>query len=109
MSRLCEVFDLRIFNLKKERSLLGIRIKLLSHTVPRPPNLNRFLHINLPLMRLRLSRSIFGFTSSTFSEIGLMTFSLSMSEVVTFVVVKSETEFTFITTEMIAHEIGIFC
>lgn len=109
MPWLCEVFDLRIFNLKKQRSLLGIRIKLFSHTIPRPPNLNRFLHVNLPLMRLRLSRRIFGFTSSTFSEIGLMAFPLSMSEVVTFVVVKSKTEFTFITTEMISHEIGILC
>lgn len=109
MPRLGEVFDLRIFNLKKERSLLGIRVKLFSHTIPRPPNLNRFLHVNFPLMRLRLSRSIFGLTSSTFSEIGLMALPLSMSKVVTFVVVKSETEFTFVTTEMISHEIGVFC
>lgn len=82
------VFDLGIFNLKKKGPLLRLWIKLLCDAISGPSNFDRFFEIDFALMRLRLGRGILSFTSSSFSQIGLMTLALSMGQIITLIVME---------------------
>lgn len=107
MPGLGEVFNLRIFNLKQERSLLGLRIILLGHTVPRASNLNCFAKGDLALVGLRLRGGVLGLAGGTFGQVGLVALALSVGQVVALVVVESETQFALVAPEVVAHEIGV--
>lgn len=81
---------------------------MLGHPVPRPTNLDCLSNRDFALVRLRLSGCILGLASSSFSQISLMALALSVGQVVSLIVVQSQTKLAFIAAKMIAHEIGIF-
>lgn len=93
--------------LKKKRPLFRIMIKLLGNTIPRATNLHRFPKRELPLVRLRMSRGVFGLTRGALSEIGLVALPLSVGEVVTLVVVEREAELALVAAKVVAHEVWV--
>ncbi len=56
-----------------------------------------FARIHFALVWLGLSRGIFGFPSSTFCQIRLMSLALRVRQIVPFIVVQCQTKFAFIT------------
>lgn len=108
MPWLCIVFNLRIFNLEKKRSLLCICIKLLCHPIARPANFHCLFERDFAFVRLRLSRRLFGFASSPLGQIGLVALPLSMGQVVSLIVVKRQAELTLVAPEVVSHKIWIF-
>lgn len=107
MPWLCIVFNLRIFNLKKERSLFCLWIKLFCHTIARPTNFHGLFERDFAFMRLRLSRRLLGFAGSSLGQIGLVALPLSMGQVISLIVVQRQAKLTLIASKVVSHKVRI--
>lgn len=100
--------NLRIVHLKQQRLLPVLRVSLLGHPVTGPTYLDELLDVYTSLLRSWLNRSVLGLLGSAPGQVRLMLLTLSVRQVAGLIVVKSETELAFISSQMVPHEIRIF-
>lgn len=96
MTRHDALHDLRQVNLIEQTLLSHLWITLLGHLVSRASNLDKLLDIHPGFLRRRLGGRILSLLGSSPRQVCLMLLALSVSQVASLIVMKSQTELALI-------------
>ena len=111
VARLRAARDLGVLDLEQQGPLVPLRVELLGHAVPGPPNLDApFLHRHRrrPRRRRRGALGPLRLPRGALGEAALVPPALRVRQVVPLVLVHREAEAALVLPQVVAHEVGVF-